>query len=384
MSQEVLLLDLKAQFSIISVEIRNAIDEVIESQAFILGPKVEALENEIAAYCRVDHAIGVSSGTDALLASLMALDIGPGDEVITSSFSFFATAGVIARLRAKPIFIDIEPKTFNVDPGNIKRAVTEKTKAIIPVHLFGQSADMAPILEVARKFGIPVIEDAAQSIGSEYRGKKAGALGTMGTFSFFPSKNLGCFGDGGMIVTNDSILAEKLKALRHHGAIRPYDHKIVGGNFRLDALQAAVLSVKLKYLDQWAAARRDNAKYYDQRFMNSGLISDGSIRTPPAVYAGSGDENYHIYNQYALRVKNRDDLKAHLERAGVGTAIYYPKPLHLQDCFADLGYAPGCFPEAERACKEVLSIPIYPELRAEQKEYVVDTILSFYRKPGVQ
>jgi dTDP-4-amino-4,6-dideoxygalactose transaminase len=384
MNVRIPLLDLTGQYKPIRDEIRSAIDEVVETQAFILGLKVEALEREIAAYCGARHAIGVSSGTDALLASLMALDVGPGDEVITSAFSFFATAGVIARLRAKPVFVDIEPKTFNTEAELIERAVTEKTKAIIPVHLFGQLADMEPILEVSRNFGVPIIEDAAQSIGAEFRGKKAGSLGTMGTFSFFPSKNLGCFGDGGMIVTNDPALAERLRAIRHHGAKRPYDHEVVGGNFRLDALQAAVLSVKLKYLDKWSAARRENAKYYDRRFEESELISNGSIKKPAAVHAGSGDQNYHIYNQYTLRTKNRDALKAHLERAGVGSAIYYPKPLHLQSCFADLGNAKGAFPEAERACEEVLSIPIYPELTAEQKEYVVGAIISFYRQSGIQ
>lgn len=382
MGMQVPLLDLKAQFSHIRGEIKTAIDEVIESQSFILGPKVEALENEVAAYSGTNYAIGVSSGTDALLVALMALEVGPGDEVITTPFTFFATAGVIARMQAIPVFVDIDPVTFNIDPKQIERAISKRTKAIIPVHLFGQCANMDPILTVARDQGIPVVEDAAQSIGAEYRSKKAGSMGTAGTFSFFPSKNLGCFGDGGMVVTNDASLAEKIRCLRHHGAKKSYDHPMIGGNFRLDALQAAVLSVKLRYLDGWSAARRENAKYYDRRFRESGLIESGSVESPAAAYHNGGDKNYHIYNQYTLRAKNRDGLQSHLKEAGVGSAIYYPIPLHLQGCFKGLGYVVGSFSASERAAEEVLSIPVYPELTVEQKERVVEAFVSFYRTRG--
>ncbi|MGA2531559.1 MAG: DegT/DnrJ/EryC1/StrS family aminotransferase [Candidatus Aminicenantales bacterium] len=376
------LLDLKAQYALIRGEIKTAIGEVIESQSFIMGPKVETLEKEIAAISGTNYAIGVSSGTDALLVALMALDIKPGDEVITTPFTFFATAGVIARMKAVPVFVDIEPVTFNIDPKQIERAISKRAKAIIPVHLFGQCADMDPILAVARDHEIAVIEDAAQSIGAEYRSKKAGSMGTIGTLSFFPSKNLGCFGDGGMVITNDDWLAEKIRSLRHHGAIKPYDHQMVGGNFRLDAIQAAVLSVKLRYLDGWSAARRENAKYYDRRFKESGLTGSGFIETPTAAYDMGGDKNYHIYNQYTLRAKDRDGLQSHLKGAGVGSAIYYPTPLHLQGCFKSLGYAGGSFPASELAAKEVLSIPVYPELTVEQKEHVVEAVVSFYRTRG--
>jgi len=382
MGMQVPLLDLRAQYYPIRDEIRSAIDEVVESQSFILGPKVEGLEKEVAAYSVTKYAIGVSSGTDALLVALMGLDIRPGDEVITTPFTFFATAGVIARMQAIPVFVDIDPVTFNIDPKQIERALSKRTKAIIPVHLFGQCADMDPILAIVRGHGIHIIEDAAQSIGAEYRGKKAGSMGAAGAFSFFPSKNLGCFGDGGMVVTDDAALAEKIRALRHHGAKKPYDHLMVGGNFRLDALQAAVLSVKLKYLDGWSAARRENAKYYDRRFREAGLVESGFVETPAAVYEKSGNKNYHIYNQYTLRAKNRDDLHSHLKEAGVGSAIYYPIPLHLQGCFKDLGYVAGSFPASEQAAKVVLSIPVYPELTVEQKEYVVEAIVSFYRTRG--
>ena len=376
---QVPLLDLKAQFAKIRGDIEAAIDEVVESQEFILGPKVETLETEIAAYSGAEYAIGVSSGTDALLVSLMALEIRPGDEVVTTPFSFFATAGVIARLGAVPTFVDIEPAAFNMDPSRITGAITLKTKAIIPVHLFGQCADMDPILAAAQEREIPAVEDAAQSIGAEYRRRRTGAMGTMGAFSFFPSKNLGGFGDGGMVVTNDAALAENVRALRHHGAKKPYDHRMVGGNFRLDALQAAVLSVKLKHLDGWSADRRENAEYYNRRFAEEGLVDKGLIVTPPAVYSETGDKNYHIYNQYTLRARNRDALQAYLKAAGVGCAVYYPVPLHLQTCFRGLGYKAGSFPEAERAAKEVLSVPVYPELTTDQKEYVVETIVSFYK-----
>jgi len=383
---QVPLLDLKAQFSGIRAEIKPVVEEIMESQSFILGPKVEALEHAVAAYSGVKYAIGVSSGTDALLVALMALDIKPGDEVITTPFTFFATAGVIARMHAIPVFVDIDPATFNMDPGRIGKAVTNKTRALIPVHLYGQCADMAPILETASHHGIPVVEDAAQSIGAEYRGKRAGSMGDMGTFSFFPSKNMGGFGDGGMVITNNFELANKIKLLRHHGAENAYDHKYVGGNFRLDALQAAVLSVKLGHLEEWSAARRKNAEYYDQRFELSGLPRKKLVLPPVSAHDKSGDTNYHIFNQYTLRTTNRDGLQAHLKKVGIGCAVYYPVPLHLQDCFKYLGCIRGDFPASEKAAEEVLSIPVYPELTTAQKEYVVQSIFSFFeagRQPSM-
>jgi len=372
------LLDLKAQYARIKKDIAPVVEEVLESQVFILGPKVEELERNIAAYCQAGFGVGVSSGTDALLVSLMALGVKLGDEVITTPFTFFATAGTISRLKARPVFADIDPVTFNLDPAKVEAAITPKTRCILPVHLFGQCADMDPILEVARQRGIPVLEDAAQSIGAQYKGRRAGAMAELGAFSFFPSKNLGGFGDGGLVVTNDPALAETIKALRMHGEHARYYHRSVGGNFRLDAFQAAVLNVKLRHLDQWSTARRANAAYYDRRFRESGLTDRGLVRTPAAAYKDSGDLHFHIYNQYTLRVKDRDRMMPHLKAHGVGAAIYYPLPLHLQECFADLGYKPGDFPESERAASEAVSIPIYPELTDEQKDYVVETIKSFY------
>ena len=375
---QVPLLDLKIQYRAIKGEIQKVLEDVLESQTFIMGPRVEEFEAAIAGYSRARYAVGVSSGTDALLAALMALDILPGDEVITTPFTFFSTAGTIARLNARPVFVDIEPVTFNIDPGKIERAITRKTRAIIPIHLFGQCADMDPILEIARRRHVRVIEDAAQSIGAEYKGRSAGSIGDMGIFSFFPSKNLGGFGDGGMVVTNDEALFERVKLLRAHGMHPKYYHKIVGGNFRLDALQAAVLSVKLKYLDGWSQGRRMNAAYYDRKFRTSGLIERGLIQIPKAVYEASGDKNYHIYNQYTLQVKDRDKLQAYLKKNLIGSEIYYPVPLHLQECFKDLGYNKGDFPVSEEAAKSVLSIPIYPELTEELKDYVVEKITEFY------
>jgi len=369
------LLDLKAQYASIKEEIRTALDEVLESQLFILGPKVEEFEKKIASYSQVKHAVGVSSGSDALLISLMALEIGPGDEVITSPFTFFATAGIIARLRAVPVFVDIDPVTYNIAPEKIEAAVTPRTKAIIPIHLFGQCADMQPIMEIASKYSLTVIEDAAQSLGAEYRGRRAGAIGHLGVFSFFPSKNLGGFGDGGMVVTNDEVLYERVKVLRVHGAKPKYYHKIVGGNFRLDAIQAAVLSVKLKYLDAWSQKRRDNASFYDRQLAEAQLID---FVLPKAVYRDGGDRNYHIYNQYTIRVKQRDGLQRFLQDSSIGTEIYYPLPLHLQECFKDLGYKKDDFPIAEESAGAVLSLPIYPELDAEQKNYIVEKIRGFY------
>ncbi|MCS7048544.1 MAG: DegT/DnrJ/EryC1/StrS family aminotransferase [Verrucomicrobiae bacterium] len=363
---QVPLLDLKAQYATIREEVRKALDEVCESQHFILGPEVEKLEQNVAAYSGCAHGIGVSSGTDALLVALMAIEVKPGDEVITTPYSFFATAGVIARLGARPVFVDIEPKTYNINPALIERAITSRTRAIIPVHLFGQCADMDSILDVARRHQLPVIEDAAQAIGAQYDGKRAGSMGTVGCFSFFPSKNLGGFGDGGMVVTNDATLAERVRVLRVHGSKPKYYHQLVGGNFRLDALQAAVLNVKFKYLDAWTAGRQRNAAFYDRAF------ADLPLQRPAAV-------RHHIYNQYIIRTKRRDELQAFLKAAGIGTEIYYPVPLHLQKCFADLGYRQGDFPEAEAAARETLALPIYPELKEEQLAYVVDCVRQFFR-----
>ncbi len=374
------LLDLKAQYLTIKEEIKTAVDEVLESQHFILGQKVEDLESNIAAYTGTRRAIGVSSGTDALLVSLMALDIKPGDEVITSPFTFFSTAGVISRLNARPVFVDIDLVTYNIDPQKIESKITKKTKAIIPVHLFGQCADMDPILEKAREYNFKAIEDAAQSIGAEYKGKKAGAMGDLGIFSFFPSKNLGGYGDGGMVVTDDEPLYEKIKILRVHGSNPKYYHKMVGGNFRLDALQAAILNVKLKYLDLWSQKRMENAIYYDKKFQEAGLKESGYIKTPEPVYRLSGDKNYHIYNQYTIQSKKRDKLREFLKENKIGTEIYYPVPLHLQECFKDLGYKKGDLPSSEQASSSVLSLPIYPELTIDQKDYVVQKISEFYNR----
>jgi dTDP-4-amino-4,6-dideoxygalactose transaminase len=373
------LLDLKAQYRTIRDEVRAVMDEVCDAQYFIMGPKVEEFEKAVAAYSGASHAVGVSSGTDALLIALMALDIRPGDEVITSPFTFFATAGVIHRLHAKPVFVDIDPLTFNIDPAQIEAAITPRTKAILPVHLYGQMADMDPIMTLARRRHIPVIEDGAQSIGAEYKGRRCGSIGDMGCFSFFPSKNLGAFGDAGMVLTNDQALYDKLKLLRVHGAPSTYFHKLVGGNFRLDALQAAILNVKLKYLAGWSDGRKKNAAYYDQAFAASGLTGRGLVQTPPAVYRKGGDRHDHIYNQYTLRAKDRDKLQAHLKAKSIGCAVYYPLPLHLQECFAPLGCPAGTFPAAEKAAAEVLSLPIYPELTDEMKAYVVGAVAEFYK-----
>jgi len=375
---QVPLLDLKAQYTGIRAEIKAAIDEVCESQAFILGPRVEHLEKQIAAYCGARYGLGVSSGTDALLVALMALEIRPGDEIITTPFTFFSTGGVIARLNAKPVFVDIDPVSFNLDPSRIRGAITAKTKAIIPVHLFGQSVDMDPIMELAEERGLFVVEDAAQSIGAEYKGKRCGSIGQVGCLSFFPSKKLGGFGDGGMVVCSDPTLYERIKALRVHGSRTKYYHAFVGGNFRLDALQAAVLGVKLKYLDGWSERRRANALYYDRAFRASGLIEKGCVATPVPAYKSGGDVQYHIYNQYTLRVENRDRLQAYLKEHGVGCEVYYPLPLHLQECFAALGYAKGSLPVSEEASRQALSIPIYPELTDAMKDYVVTKVRAFY------
>ena len=373
------LLDLKAHHEPLAKEILDVIEQVFKSQAFILGPEVGKLEERVAAYCQAKYGIGVTSGTDALLIALMALGVGPGDEVITSPYSFFATAGVVARLGAKPVLVDIDPKTFNIDPSKTSQAVTSKSKAIIPVHLYGQCADMAPIMDVAKRHNLSVIEDAAQAIGSEYRdGRRACSIGTVGCLSFFPSKNLGCLGDGGMVVTNDPDLAERMKVLRVHGSQPKYYHKLIGGNFRLDTIQAAVLNVKLNYLDGWTKRRQENAARYETLFAQSGLAQTGKVQLPEPVYRDSGIKHYHIYNQFVLRVERRDDLIAHLKQKGIGAEIYYPVPFHLQECFRYLGHKQGDFPESERAANETIAIPIYPELTMAQQTEVVEAVVSFY------
>ena len=346
---------------------------VCDTQQFILGPEVEALERELAAFLAIPHAIGVSSGSDALLAALMALDVGPGDEVVTTPFSFFATAGSIARLGARPVFVDIDPATFNIDTTAVASVLTPRTKAIMPVHLFGQSADMAPILEVAGRSGIPVVEDAAQAIGACYRGSPVGGIGAIGCFSFFPTKNLGAFGDAGLVTTSDAALARKLRAIRQHGGEVKYHHDLVGANFRIDALQAAILRVKLPHLERWTAARRRNAERYETLFRKDDL--EGTVTLP----ARSADST-HIYNQFVIRVPERDRLRAHLQSSGIGTEVYYPVPLHLQPCFRELGYRPGSLPAAETAAREVLALPIYGELTDAQQARVVDEIHNFFQR----
>lgn len=364
------LLDLQAQYATIRAEVREAIDRVCESQSFILGPEVTALEEAIATFCGARVAIGVSSGTDALLMALMALRIGPGDEVLTTPYSFFATVGVIARLGARPVFADIDPTTFNLDTTEALAKMTARTKAIMPVHLFGRCVELDPLLEVARERGIAVIEDAAQALGAmDGRGRLAGAIGAMGCFSFFPSKNLGAFGDGGMIVTNDEQLAEMLRVLRVHGGQPKYYHRIVGGNFRLDALQAAVLRVKLKYLPAWTAARRSNAQRYRRLFQEMELTQ--TVILPE-------DAPGHIYNQFVVRLPDRDRLRTFLRERGVETEVYYPVPLHLQECFSQFGDREGAFPQAEAAARHSLALPIYPELTERQQRHVVSQIREFY------
>jgi len=374
------LLDLKAHHEPLHKEIMAALEQTFRSQAFILGPDVGKLEERVAAYCQTTYAIGVSSGTDALLVALMALGIGPGDEVITTPYSFFATAGAVVRLGAKPVLVDIDPVTYNLDPTKIKSVLTANSKVIIPVHLYGQCADMAPIMDVAKQYNLSVIEDAAQAIGSEYGdGRRACSMGTIGCLSFFPSKNLGCLGDGGMAVTNDPDLAERMRVLRVHGSKPKYYHKQIGGNFRLDTIQAAVLNVKLNHLNGWTKRRQENAGRYEALFKQSGLVQKGSVKLPEPVYRNSGAKHYHIYNQFVLRVEQRDDLMAYLKQKGIGAEIYYPIPFHLQECFLYLGYREGDFPESERAAKETVAIPIYPELTVEQQAEVVEAITAFYR-----
>jgi dTDP-4-amino-4,6-dideoxygalactose transaminase len=369
------LLDLKPQYQALKPALDAALMRVAESQHFILGPEVKALEAATAAYSGCKFGIGMSSGTDALLVALMALDIGAGDEVITSPYTFFATAGTIARVGAKPVFVDIEPDTFNISAAAIERAITPRTRAIMPVHLYGQMADMDPIMAIARRHGLRVIEDAAQAIGSEdVRGRRACSIGDIGCLSFFPTKNLGAFGDAGACVTNDASLAAKLLKLRVHGMEPKYYHQLVGGNFRLDEIQAAVLNVKLPHLDSWSAARQRNAAFYDAAFARAGL--NAQVRTPPPAAEGAR----HIYNQYCIRVERRDELRAWLAKHEIGVEIYYPLALHMQQCFAYLGHQPQDFPESLRASQESLALPIYPELSQSQLQYVVDTIANSFSR----
>ena len=364
---QVPLLDLKAKYATIKDEVMPAISRVCESQVLALGPAVADFEEKIAAYCQSKYAVGVSSGTDALLVSLMALDIKPGDEIITTPFTFFATAGCVVRVGARPVFVDVEPDSYNIDPSGIEEKITEKTKAIIPVHMFGQAAQMKAINEIAKRHNLAVIEDAAQAIGADQDGIKCGNLGDCGCFSFYPTKNLGAFGDGGLVTTNSETLAQKLKILRDHGQNPRYFYGMIGGNFRLDGIQAAVLNVKLGHLDSWNEKRRQNADLYDE------LFADSPVNTPKI-----SANNFCIYHQYTVTVPERDQLQKFLSENTIGSAIFYPKPLHVQECFSELGYSQGDFPVAEGLCDGVLSLPIYAELSHEQIEYVAGTVLKFY------
>lgn len=366
------LLDLKPQYAQIKEKILPEIIDIIESQGFILGPRVEKLEKEMSHYIGTQYSLGCSSGTDALLLALMALDIKSGDEVITTPYTFFATAGSIARAGATAKFVDIEPDTFLMRVDQIEQAITPMTKAIMPVHLFGQCVDMKPLMEIAKKHNLKVIEDAAQAIGSRYNDVQAGAFGDAGCFSFFPSKNLGCFGDGGLVSTNNNKLYERLKGLRVHGGQTQYQHLEVGLNARLDALQAAVVSVKLPYLDSWSEGRRHNARHYDKLFSGNTKI----------VTPTEKDGRYHIYNQYVIRVENRDALKSYLSEKEIGCSVYYPLPLHQQPCFSSFGYKKGDFPESELASETTLALPIYPNLADEQIEFVANTVNDFTKKHG--
>ncbi|MGB2961837.1 MAG: DegT/DnrJ/EryC1/StrS family aminotransferase [Candidatus Omnitrophota bacterium] len=366
------LLDLTAQYKSIKDEIDEALDRVVTSQHFILGGEVEAFEKEVAGYAGTKYAIGVASGTDALTLSLRACGIGEGDEVITSPFTFFATAESISQVGARPVFADIDPETYNIDPEKMEAAITKNTKAVIPVYLYGQSADMARIMDIAEKNKLKVIEDCAQAMGAEYKGKSCGSFGDCGCLSFFPSKNLGGFGDGGMIVTNDEELMNKIKMIRVHGSSKQYIHEFIGYNSRLDSLQAAILRVKLKYLDNWIEGRRRNAAYYDSYFKNTDVVTPKE--SPDAK---------HTYHQYTISIKERDALSAYLKQKGIGSRVYYPLSLHLQPCYKELGYREGDFPVTEKVCREVLSIPVYPELTGEQLAYVADSVSEFVKK-GVQ
>jgi dTDP-4-amino-4,6-dideoxygalactose transaminase len=368
------MLDLKAQYAQIKPHVDAALMRVVESQYFISGPDIDALEQEVAAYCQAKHCIGVSSGSDALLVALMALDIGRGDEVITTPYTFFATAGAIARLGARPVFVDIDPVTYNIDPRGIDARVTPRTKAIMPVHLFGQCAEMGPILDIANKRRLAVIEDAAQAIGAEYRGRRAGSMGTVGCYSFFPSKNLGGFGDGGAVVTSDAGLADKIRLLRGHGSHPKYYHKLLGGNFRLDTIHAAVLRVKLPLLDSWSAARQQAGAHYTALFTKHGV---GSLVAAPRVV-----QSRHIFNQFVSRFTDREGVRDYLKKHKITTEVYYPLPMHLQECFAGLGHKMGEFPESEQAAVTTLALPMFPELTAAQRERIVRNIASFYEATG--
>ncbi|MBI3330162.1 MAG: DegT/DnrJ/EryC1/StrS family aminotransferase [Nitrospinae bacterium] len=390
------LLDLQAQYAAIRSEVRAAIDSVLESQRFILGPHVSQCETELARYCQVAHAIGVASGSDALLLALMAIGIAAGDEVITTPHTFFATAGAVARLGGVPVFVDIDPHTCNVAVEQVEARVTSHTKAILPVHLYGQCADMGPLLALARRHGLMVVEDAAQAIGAECllplarnpgddlmaTRRPAGSMGQLGCLSFYPSKALGGYGDGGMVLTDDPALAERVRTLRVHGGLKKYYHDMVGVNSRLDELQAAVLGVKLRYVDRWISARQANAARYQRLFQDAGLTgAPGKLDLEkPVALPSIAPGRTHIFYVYAIRARERDRLRAYLAEHGVGTEVYYPLPLHLQPCFATLGYRPGDFPEAERAAQESLALPMYPELSESQQTYVVEQIATFYRQ----
>jgi dTDP-4-amino-4,6-dideoxygalactose transaminase len=373
MPTNVPLLDLQAQYGPIRDELIAALVRVSDSQRFIMGPEIEAVEKELAALLGIRHAVAVSSGTDALLLALMALDIGPGDEVVTTTYSFFATAGAIVRVGARPVFVDIDPQTFNIDPDRVSDTITPRTRAILPVHLFGLCADLDPLLDAARPAGIPVVEDAAQAIGATYGSRPVGGIGALGCFSFYPSKNLGAFGDAGLLTTNDDRLAMRARLLRTHGMEPRYYHHLVGGNFRMDALQAAVLRVKAPHLAAWTEGRRRNAARYRTLFRDAGL--DGVVTLPVEP-----SDRVHIFNQFVIRSSDRDALKAHLDERGIGTEIYYPVPFHLQPCLANLGYRRGDFPDAERAAEESLALPIYAELTSDQQETVVAAVAAFARR----
>lgn len=377
---KVSLLNLKLQYQGIREEVLKEIGKICDNQSFILGENVKALEQEIAEYCNAKFAIGVASGTDAILLPLMAVGIAPGDRVITTPYTFFATAGSIARLNAMPVFVDVEPDTYNIDPDKLEHVIKKQSaaqrarlRAIIPVHLYGQCAEMEPIIKISKKYKLAVIEDAAQSIGARYKGKMAGSIGDFGSFSFYPSKNLGGFGDGGMVTANNEKLSEEVRILRVHGSKPKYYHKMVGINSRLDELQAAVLRIKLKHLEAWTNKRIERAERYDRLFKDEGLLDTVSLPVRRAY-------NYHVFNQYIVRVKKRDALRDYLSKEGIGTEIYYPVPLHLQQCFKYLGYKKGDFPVSEKAARETLALPIYPELVLEEQEYVVKKIAEFYGK----
>ena len=384
------LLDLKPQYQSLKKELDEAIIKVAESQYFILGPEVSSMEKEFCDYLGCKHALGVSSGTDALLLALMAIDIKPGDEVIVPTYSFFATAGVVSRLNATPVLVENDPVTFNMDPKDFEKKITAKTKAVIPVHLYGQSAEIEEIVKIAKAHNLMVIEDAAQAIGTQYKdGRFVGTIGDIGCFSFFPSKNLGCYGDGGLVTTNNDELAKILTIKRVHGGEPKYYHKVIGGNFRIDALQAAVLRVKLPHLDKWSEKRRQNANRYTQLFIEAGLAEEpgkinfdknNKVLLPSAVYERFRVKNYHIYNQYIVRVEQRDAMREFLTKNEIATEIYYPVPFHLQECFKELGHKKGDFPISEFSADTSIALPIYPELNDEQLIYVVENFKKFLSK----